>query len=191
MKLTFLRIPLLLSLLAGCAKRLPFVAYDDCICCVVDANWGWKTVLKKTSNRHSISPGLVMSIIFNESSFKQYARPKEEHLWGWFSYQRSSAYGYAQIKDETWQWYRSHNPGWFQSRTQFSDSADFIGWYYDLFIDRFPDHQNAADFYLAYHEGLGGYKRETYRSKKWLVEKSKHVAERAAQYDQQLLDCLT
>lgn len=191
MKLTHLRTLLILSVLTGCSKVLPYAAYDDCICCVVNANWGWKHDLNATAKRHGVSPGLVMSVMFNESSFKRYARPESNKLWGWFPYQRSSAYGYAQIKDETWQWYRMHNPGWFQSRTQFSDAADFIGWYYGLFIKRFPGNASDSDFYLAYHEGLGGFQRATYEQKTWLVEKSKLVAERADQYNQQLSACLS
>ena len=43
--------------------------------------------------------------------------------------------------------------------------------------------------YLAYHEGHGGWKNESYLSKKWLIEVAKNVESRAKLYNNQLKDC--
>ena len=41
----------------------------------------------------------------------------------------SSAYGYAQAKDETWADYKREAGGWGASRDDFADALDFMGWY--------------------------------------------------------------
>jgi hypothetical protein len=181
-------------LLSGCSRFSPHI-YDEKICLVVDANWGWSSALKATHRQYKVPPGLVMSVIFNESSFRAQARPKRENWLGIIPWRVSSAYGYGQIKDVTWAWYKAHNAGWFQSRTNFSDTADFIGWYYRLFmtknaLDDASASQIAKSFYLAYHEGLGGYSRKSYDNNQWLLDKAQKVSERAISYDKQLQSCL-
>ena len=164
--------------------------YDENICEIVTSHWGWAESLESASKKHKISKGLILSIIFHESSFRSDVRPPPKKYLGFISWQTSSAYGYAQVKDETWKWYRSHNPGWFQSRTQFGDSCDFIGWYFGLFVKKNPTMKSEyADFYLSYHEGLGGYKSGSYKGNKWLINKAHSVSERAKKYDIQLQSC--
>ncbi|MCP8352625.1 hypothetical protein [Candidatus Synchoanobacter obligatus] len=184
----------LLLILAGCG-RFPPDTYDNHICQVVQSHWGWAKPLRHVSEEYHISPGLVLSVIFHESSFRAQARPERKSVLGFVPWTVSSAYGYGQIKDETWAWYKSHRPGYFQSRTQFSDTVDFIGWYYQIFrrknpLESFNDMQVARDFYFAYHEGLGGYQRKTYASQAWLINKAERVAKRASEYNQQLVNCL-
>ena len=43
--------------------------------------------------------------------------------------------------------------------------------------------------YLAYHEGVSGYKRGSYNSKGWLVNTAKAVQVRASLYEGQLKKC--
>ena len=53
-------------------------------------------------------------------------------------------------------------------------------------------HAKAADAfnqYLAYHEGHGGWKRNTYREKGWLVGVARKVERYARTYDEQLRTC--
>lgn len=174
--------------LSGCYREYKPSDYDHNICQVVQGQ-GWSKALHRAANDHQISPGLVLSVIYHESSFKHDARPKPYKILGLIPWRRSSSYGYGQIKDETWEWYKSHNPGWFQSRTHFSDTVDFIGWYYKIFKRKSENH-DAHNFYLAYHEGLGGYQRKTYEGNDWLLNKANMVSERAKYYDEVLLDCL-
>jgi len=97
------------------------------------------------------------------------ARPARRLIFGLISGPRpSSAYGYSQALDGTWNDYLSENKKQFASRTDFSDSVDFIGWY----VDRAHKFANISkdDFYslyLAYHEGLNGFIDKTYRNKNW------------------------
>lgn len=177
-------------LLSGCAKVEPR-DYDKRICHVVSSNWGWSSAIHKTSKRYGISPGLILSVIYHESTFQKDARPPREMLYGVIPWRTSSAYGYGQIKKETWDWYLQSNPGLFQSRTHFSDTVNFIGWYYQLFQKKAKDRTYLArDFYFAYHEGLGGYERGSYEGKESLIKKANAVALRAEVYDQALKDCL-
>ena len=41
----------------------------------------------------------------------------------------SSAFGYAQVTDPTWDWYKSKTNNKNASRANFKDVTDFIGWY--------------------------------------------------------------
>jgi hypothetical protein len=184
-----IRILLSLLLLSGCDSFRP-IEYDKHICRVVLANWGWRQALNEVSEEYGVSPGLVLSVIFHESSFNAQARPKSGYVLGLIPWQNSSAYGYGQIKSETWTWYLEKKPGLFRSRTNFTDTAYFIGWYYELFVDRSNAKDVAHDFYLAYHEGLGGYKRKTFQNNEWLLNKAAKVSQRAAHYDTQLKKCL-
>src|SRR5690606_19713190 len=100
------------------------------------------------------------------------------------------AYGYAQAKDATWEWYRRSSGRWGADRRDFGDSADFVAWYNNQsrVIARIPSH-DVYSLYMAYHEGHGGYTRKTYNSKPWLKAVARKVQERAARYQQQLFGC--
>ena len=52
------------------------------------------------------------------------------------------------------------------------------------------DKQDAFRLYLAYHEGHGGYKRQTYQSKSWLVDVARKVERQAQRYNTQLQELL-
>ena len=43
--------------------------------------------------------------------------------------------------------------------------------------------------YLAYHEGRMGYRRGSYKSKRWLVKVAKRLEDRAIMYRTQLIRC--
>ena len=57
-----------------------------------------------------------------------------------------------------------------QVRDNFRDAADFVGWYVDR-AHRIAgiSKSDAYRHYLAYHEGVGGFKRGTFKSKRWLL----------------------
>ena len=185
----------MVSLLSGCAKEYSYQDYTDDICKVVNGHFGWRSSLKKTQQYYAISPGLVLSVIFHESSFNANARPPATKVMGFIPWQSATAFGYAQIKNETWAWYKSHNPGYFQSRTQFSDATQFIGWYHQVFLARLKKEGyrhpvSDADFYISYHEGIGGFLHQDWQKKDWLVKKAERVDQLAQRYNQQLKHCL-
>ena len=103
---------------------------------------------------------------------------------------KSSAYGYAQAIDGTWDIYKKQAKKPFASRRSFKDSVDFIGWYNKksnklLGIPK----DNARLLYLAYHEGQTGYARGSYRKKTWLMGVANKVSRRASMYKTQLRRC--
>lgn len=182
-----------LLLLTGCTD-LPPKSFDDA-CVLAYSQSGWAKTLADAQDEYQVPPGLVMSVIFHESTFNAQARPPRQTVLGFIPWRKSTAYGYAQIKNETWQWYKDKHPGLLKSRTHFSDSVDFIGWYYTLFRERTQnsivgDYDIGKHFYLAYHDGLGGHSRKSYEGNKWLLAKARKVSERAMMYDKQLANCL-
>ena len=48
---------------------------------------------------------------------------------------------------------------------------------------------DAYSLYLAYHDGVGGFRRGTWRSKGWLKDAARRVAQRAQAYETQLRRC--
>ena len=48
------------------------------------------------------------------------------------------------------------------------------------------DKQDTFRLYLAYHEGHGGYRKQSYRSKEWLVDVARKVDRQAQRYNSQL-----
>ena len=102
----------------------------------------------------------------------------------------SSAFGYAQVTNPTWEWYKSRTGKINASRANFNDVTDFIGWYADQSNTMLGI--NKKDFfnqYLAYHEGHNGWNKKTFKSKKWLIEVAKKVEINAIKYNEQLKQC--
>ena len=89
-----------------------------------------------------------------------------------------------------WKEYRQANGGWRNSRKDMDDSLDFIGWYTDrihreLGIAKWgPKHR-----YIAYHEGIGGYRRGRWRNDGHLLRAAATVDHRAREYGAQLKRC--
>ena len=116
--------------------------------------------------------------------------PKKD--WVWFSPwgHVTTAYGYSQATDGTWAHYIQQTGRKNVSRSNFSDASDFIGWYSvrahkKLWISK----RNAYALYLAYHEGIAGYKNRSYRKKAWLMNVARKVQSRADMYYSQLIHC--
>lgn len=132
-----------------------------------------------------------MAIIKQESGFRARARPPRRKLLWFIPWTRpSSAYGYAQALDSTWDLYKDETNSWFADRDDFGDAVDFVGWYVD------KSHRmagiskwNARHQYLAYHEGQTGYKRGTWKKKKWLQNVAGKVESTANRYSGQLKGC--
>ena len=134
---------------------------------------------------------MQLSIIRQESSFRFNARPPRTRLLGVIPWRRpSDAYGYAQALDSTWKWYRDETGNRFADRDDFADAIDFVGWYTDVShksvgISKWDPYNQ----YLAYHEGHTGWKRKTWRGKRWLKETARVVDHRAREWGAQLGNC--
>ena len=151
----------------------------------------WFDALTRTQMRWGVPVSVQLATIYRESKFVGDAKTPKKYAFGIFPAGRvSSAYGYAQAIDGTWDWYRRDTGRRFASRTDFADASDFIGWYMNQTVQRNgiplndPYHQ-----YLAYHEGHTGYTRGSFRSKRFLLRAAEEVRQMESNYRQQLAFC--
>lgn len=178
----------LIVVASGCAS-VPSNASD--ICDVFEEKRGWYRHAKRAEKTWSISIPIMMAFAYKESSFRHDARPPRTKLLGFIPGRRpSSAYGFAQATDETWEDYKRATGHKRARRTKFSDAIDFVGWYLErahreLGIPR----DDARRLYLAYHEGLTGYARGSWKSNAWLRGAADKVAANSQRYNGQLASC--
>ena len=162
-------------------------------CLLLQQNRPWQEVLRETARNWGAPMGFQLAVMKQESSFDAEARPpRGERKWlglveGDYI---SSAVGYSQALDGTWEQYKAQTGRWNASRNNFRDSSDFIGWYYNATAKRTGLSQyDYRNHYLAYHEGASGYLKGTWKSKRWLVDVAGAVATQAARYENQITNC--
>lgn len=178
-----------LATLPGCSSSPPKSVENACN--IFEEKPDWYDAARATEKKWGTPIQLQLAFIRQESSFVDDAKPPRDSLLGIPMWWRvSSAYGYAQAKDETWDWYRDKTGNFWADRDDFDDASDFIGWYTDvsqrtLGISKW----DAYNQYLAYHEGHGGWKRGTYKHKSWLMKVARKVERNAGNYGQQLKSC--
>lgn len=160
-------------------------------CTIANTHSSWKKAFINTYRRYGVPPHVVMSIIYHESHFRHDARPPRKDGFLFFRGDHiSSAYGYAQALDGTWADYKRATGNSGADRDDLPDAVDFIGWYANnssrvAGISKW----DAREQYLAYHEGVGGYQRQSYRKKSWLMKVANRVGTRAERYKKQLMTC--
>lgn len=117
-----LSMPALLLALAGCATKPP--ANPDNLCEIFREKPKWHEAALKMQQRWGAPVQVPMAMMYQESSFKHDALPPRYYFLGFIPWGRvSSAYGYAQAKDETWADYKREAGGWGASRDDFADAA--------------------------------------------------------------------
>ncbi len=182
---------LALLLLAACgSSQAPPPDMNDA-CAIARDRRGWMRDMERTERKWGVPVAVQMSTIYHESKFVADARTPMTYALGIIPMgRRSSAYGFAQAIDGTWDWYQDSTGNRRAKRDRFSDASDFIGWYMDRTqkTNGVPK-WDARNQYLAYHEGHTGYARGTWHNKAWLLRTADSVASRAAMYDQQLQGC--
>lgn len=182
----------LLLVLGSCAST-PRVSTTEDVCRIFAENPDWYAAGMQSARKWNAPLHVQMAIIRQESSFNGIARPPKKYVAGMVPWgHQSSAYGYAQAIDGTWDWYKKDTGARGASRDDFRDAVDFVGWYMNktrqingLSMD------DAFSHYLAYHEGHTGYKRATYRGKAFLTKAASRVARTSNQYRLQLNGCAT
>ncbi len=177
------------SLLAACATQPPGNIND--ICQIFREKPHWYEDVSKSRDRWGTPIHVQMAIIRQESAFRDDAQPPRRKLLGVVPWRRpSSAYGYPQAKDDTWEWYirKTGNRG--ADRDDFADAVDFVGWYTQLSQRTLGISKwDARQQYLAYHEGHGGFRNGSYRNKTWLLKVADKVDRQARNYARQLKVC--
>ena len=87
--------------------------------------------MKRTQNRWGVPVAVQMATIYQESKFIGNARTPHQFALGVIPMGRqSSAYGYGQALDGTWDEYKREQGGWGRRRDDIADATDFMGWYF-------------------------------------------------------------
>lgn len=175
--------------LVACTTTPP--RQTDNVCQIFAEKDDWYAASKTASQRWGLPIETQMAIMNQESSFVADAEPPTPFILGfipWF--QSSSAYGYAQAQDEAWSDYQQQTGHWRSSRDDFADSCDFIGWYCAISRKKLGiDIHDTYNLYLSYHEGHGGFRRNSHTHKQWLLTTAQKVENRAKRYAAQLNSC--
>jgi hypothetical protein len=176
-------------LLAACAGTPPRHQKD--ICRVFEQHPDWYDHAKGAEKRWGVPAHILMSFVHFESGFRAHAKPPRDWLLFIPLPRNSSAYGYAQAQDFTWDEYVDETgAGWFSDRDNMKDALDFVGWYNrktheELGISIW----DPKNLYLAYHEGRAGYRSGAWRRKPALIDLAERVDWQAREYGAQLRHC--
>ena len=182
-------ITIFLGLLVGCASKPPLKQQN--ICSIFEQKYSWYKIVNKSEEKWGAPIHVQMAILRQESAFQNRVKPERTKLFGIIPWKRkSSSFGYTQAIDATWEWYRQENKKPLASRVNFADAVDFVGWYINKTntINNISKN-DAFNQYLAYHEGHGGFRNETYKNKDWLLDVANQVKARANNYQGQLQTC--
>lgn len=178
--------------LSGCAGRYRDAPDNlDNACSIITERPSYVRGLRAAKRNWNVEPSVLMAIIYQESKFISGNRPPQQYALGVIPTGRaSSARGYSQALDGTWDDYKKATGNRTARRTNFADAVDFMGWYLNGTKRALGISLNdTRNQYLAYHEGRGGYSRGSYRAKGWLVDIANDIAARERRYRSQLQDC--
>ena len=187
-----IRALVLLLFVAGCGSSERTAPRNlENACAIVAERPHYLSAMRRTERRWGVPVPVQMATIHQESKFIGNARTPHRFALGLIPMGRqSSAYGYSQALDGTWDEYKQQTGNRRAKRDRIKDATDFMGWYMDATTRRLGIARgDARNQYLAYHEGRTGYMRGSYAEKPWLIEVSTRVASRATLYDAQLRAC--
>ncbi len=185
----FILILICFFILFSCASKPP--AKQENICSIFEQKSSWYRLANKSYEKWGAPIYVQMSILRQESAFQNRVKPERTKILGVIPWKRkSSAFGYTQAIDATWDWYRTENKKPLASRVNFADAIDFTGWYINKSnkINEISK-SDAYNQYLAYHEGHGGYKKKSYKNQNWLIDVANKVKLRSDKYRSQLNEC--
>ena len=176
-------------IVAGCAGGPP--RQTENICAVFSQKFGWQRAALQQQAKWNVPMFISMAIMAQESAFRATATPRRKvHLGILPGKPVSSAYGYAQAIDGTWNHYRKDTGDRWRRRDSFVDALDFINWYITRTKARNGiDTSDVYRHYLNYHEGWHGYQKGSYQRKQWLIDTARRVAARAERYKSQYQSC--
>ncbi|WP_299722147.1 lytic transglycosylase [uncultured Tateyamaria sp.] len=163
----------------------------DNACSILSERPGYLNAFRAVERRYGVPVHVQMATIYQESKFISDARTPYRYAAGVIPLGRqSSAYGYSQALDGTWEEYLDQTGKRSARRDRIRDATDFMGWYMLETQSRLGvPVSDARNQYLAYHEGRTGFTRGSYNSKPWLVRVAGEVDQRADMYAVQLRSC--
>lgn len=189
-KLLIIVVGLLILLnLSGCATAPPKNVENVCRIFNEYPKWYWAA--QDVQKKWGVPMSVLMAIMYQESRFRSDAKPPRTKLLWVIPWTRpTSAYGYSQATNESWYLYQRKTSNYRADRDEFSDAANFIGWYATVAKQRAGiSKRDPYRLYLAYHEGITGYIKGSYWHKKWLIGIAKKVQQRSLTFHCQLLGC--
>lgn len=181
-------------ILSGCGSlnwESKYTKNHNDACKMLKENPDWLKSMVQSRSKWGTPISIQLSFIRQESSFKHDARPIRNNEWFEFgvNYQ-SSALGYSQALDGTWDHYTKDTKNTFRNRSSFKDSVDFIGWYnHQSYKNIGLSKTDSYSLYLAYHDGWTGYKNKSYKNKKFLKNAASNVKMWSTKYSKQLNKC--
>ena len=163
----------------------------DNACSIVSERPEYLRAFRAVERKYGVPVHVQMATIYQESKFISDARPPYRYAAGVIPTGRiSSAFGYSQALDGTWEEYLDQTGQRRARRDSIRDATDFMGWYMAETNRRLGiPLSDTRNQYLAYHEGRTGYTRGSYRNKAWLMRVAGEVDERSAMYAAQLRSC--
>lgn len=179
--------------LAACGGSREFESprnLDDA-CALAAERPNYMRAMRRAERNWNVPVHVQMAVIHQESRFDGDIRPPFRYALGVIPMGRqSSAIGYSQALDGTWDEYVADQGARGADRTDIRDATDFMGWYMNLTVERNGIAlTDARRQYLAYHEGHTGYSRGSYNRKPWLIDVARRVESRAERYRTQLENC--
>jgi hypothetical protein len=178
--------------LGGCASTgTPPPENVENVCSIFNEKEDWYKDVVASERKWGTPAHVLMAIVRYESRFVDNARPPHKRFFGIIPMGRpSTAYGYSQAVNGTWENYLRDTGNTSAERVNFRDAMDFIGWYTNVSHDELGiSKQDGYNQYLAYHEGQVGYSRKSHNKKGWLLRVAQKVHNTSELYALQLRDC--
>ena len=124
-----LRATALLILVAACGSGNYSAPRNlDNACSIVDQRPKYLTAMKNTERKYGVPVAVQMATIYQESKFIGNARTPHQYTLGVIPMGRqSSAYGYSQALDGTWEEYQKAAGNRRGKRDDIDDATDFMG----------------------------------------------------------------
>ncbi|MFD1880651.1 transglycosylase SLT domain-containing protein [Paracoccus pacificus] len=188
----YLRLAILM-LVASCGGSRDATAPRnlDNACALIAERPRYLAAMRATERKWGVPVAVQMATIHQESKFVGDARTPHQYALGVIPIGRqSSAFGYSQALDQTWEEYQKETGNRRARRDDIRDATDFMGWYMQGTYARLGvSKSDAASQYLAYHEGRTGFANGSHYGKPWLLDVANRVGARAALYQSQLATC--
>ncbi|MBC6442660.1 MAG: transglycosylase SLT domain-containing protein [Rhodobacteraceae bacterium] len=182
---------LVLALTACSVGRVDPPENLDNACSILSHQKRWSKDLDRVEQNWGVPRHVILATIYHESRFVANARTPYKFAFGVIPMgRRSTAYGYSQALDGTWEDYKIATGNTRARRNRFHDAVDFMGWYMNRTEQKTGvPKTDAYNQYLAYHQGHTGYRRGSYRGKPALIAVANKVQARSNMYAVQLATC--
>ena len=185
----FFQVYLLAVFLGSCVASQPTNITN--VCEIFEDRRSWYKAAMRAEQRWGIPTPVNMAIIYQESGFRSRVKPaRSKILWVLPGPRPSSAYGYAQALESTWNDYMLQSGNRGARRDNFADAIDFVGWY-NAMSKRVNgiNPTDAANLYFAYHEGNSGFARRSFREKPALLVIGSNVQANSERFEEQFRGC--